>query len=255
MEQILLKEEAGGVLKITLNRPEQYNALSNDLMEQLHDALVAFGQDDSRRAAVITGAGANFCSGADIKQFGDSETQTPEMIAWRAQTAMETHGLIAQLSKPVISSVRGYALAGGCGIALAADMVIASENALFGYPECKRGFVPALVLVNLTKLIGRHRALELLLTGRKIGAAEALAWGLINEVVPDGQLEERTMDLARRLAALAPSAAASTKALLYRVEEMPLLEGLRIAKEVNEAMRQTGDFAAGAQGFLQGAKV
>lgn len=255
MEDILLKEQVGGVLKLTLNRPEKYNSLSNDLMEQLHDALIAFGEDDTQHACLLTGAGKNFCSGADIKQFGDPNAQTPEAIARRAQMTMETHGMVSRLKKPVITSVRGYALAGGCGVALSADLVIASENALFGYPECSRGFVPALVMVNLSKLVGRHRALELLLTGKKLPAAKALEWGLINEVVPDEELDGRAMELAQQLAALAPSAVARTKGLFYQVEEMPLLEGLETARAVNEAMRKTKDFAAGVQEFKDGKKA
>ena len=254
-EQVLLEEQSGSVLKLTLNRPEKYNSLSNDLMERLHDALIRFGKDETQRVCLITGKGKNFCSGADIKQFGDPNAQTPEAISYRAQMTMETHGMVSKLGKPVISSVRGYALAGGCGIALSADMVIASETALFGYPECKRGFVPALVLVNLTKLVGRHRALEMLLTGKKIGAMQALDWGLINEVVPDDQLDKRAMEVAQQLAELSPFAVANTKELFYRVEEMPLLEGLQFAKAVNEAMRKTKDFQSGVEDFKQGKKV
>lgn len=254
-EDILLQEQIGSVLKITLNRPEKYNSLSNALMEKLHDALIAFGENESQRAAMLIGAGKNFCSGADINQFGDPAAQTPEAIARRAQMTEETHGMVARLGKPVISCVRGYALAGGCGVALSADLVIASETALFGYPECKRGFVPALVLVNLTKLVGRHRALELLLTGKKITADKALDWGLINEVVPDSELEKRGLELATQLAALSPSAVANTKGLLYQVEEMGLLEGLNTARAVNEAMRKTKDFAAGVQEFKGGKKA
>lgn len=254
-EDILLKEQVGSVLKLTLNRPEKYNSLSNALMEALHNALIAFGEDDTQCACLLTGMGKNFCSGADIKQFGDPSAQTPEAIARRAQMTMETHGMVSRLGKPVLTSVRGYALAGGCGVALSADLVIASENALFGYPECSRGFVPALVMVNLSKLVGRHRALELLLTGKKITAAKALEWGLINEVVPDDELDARAMELAQQLAELAPSAVARTKNLFYRVEEMPLLDGLTTAKEVNEAMRKTKDFAAGVQDFKNGKKA
>ena len=145
--------------------------------------------------------------------------------------------------------MRGYALAGGCGVALAADLVVASENALFGYPEIRRGFVPALVLVNLSKLVGRRRALEMILTGKRFGARQCLDWGLINQVVPDEQLETATTELAEMLAGLSASALARTKSLFYKASEQGLLDGLLTAKEVNEAMRKTKDFAAGVSEF------
>ena len=254
-ESILLKEQVEGVLKLTLNRPEKYNSLSNDLMEQLHDALLAFGENETQKCCLIIGAGKHFCSGADIKQFGDKEAQTEEMIAYRAKLTMETHGMAARLGKPIITCVRGYALAGGCGLALSGDLVLASETALFGYPECSRGFVPALVMVNLSKLVGRHRALELLLTGKKITADKALDWGLINEVVPDKQLEQRGMELAIHLSQIPASAMSRTKNLFYKVEEMDLLDGLEEARAVNEAMRKTKDFAAGVSDFKNGKKA
>ncbi len=249
LSDILLQERENGVLYLTLNRPERRNALSNALMEELLEALRAFDREEGDRVAVIRGAGEHFCSGADIKQFGDAAAQTPEAIAHRAVVTMSVHSVVSQIAKPIITSVRGYALAGGCGVALAADFVIASETAIFGYPEVTRGFVPALVTTNLTKLVGRRRALELVLAGRRLSAREALQWGLINEVTKDASLEEATRGFAEKLAGFSPSAVANTKGLFYRVADMPLLEGLQASRAANEAMRKTKDFSAGVAAF------
>lgn len=254
-ENILLQRVEGEVLVLTLNRPDKYNALSNDLMSLLHDALIDFDKNDALKVCVLTGAGRNFCTGADIKQFGDAEAQTEEAIAKRAQISMEVNGMAANISKPLITSVRGYALAGGCGVALSADMVIASDNALFGYPEVKRGFVPALVMVNLSKLVGRHRALQMLLTGDRIPADKALEWGLINFVVPDEDLEEFTMKFAHELAEKSTTAVKMIKNLFYEASELSLNEGLQKAKAANEAMRKTKDFSEGVGKFKQGEKA
>ncbi len=253
-EQILIKEKKDNIFFITLNRPDNFNALNNALMDELHAALTAFRDDDELHVAIVSGAGRNFCSGADIKQFGDKEAQTPEAIAKRADTSMQVHLLFAQIAKPIIISVRGYALAGGCGIAMAGDLVVASENAVFGYPEVKRGFVPALVLVNLSKIVGRRCALEMLLTGDKVGAVKALEYGMVNQVVPDGQLEAKTLELAEKLAAYSISALSNIKKQFYEALELSLEEGLLKAREGNIAMRQSKDFAAGVKNFKEGGK-
>ena len=253
-EQILLKEKKGNIFFITLNRPDNFNALSNALMDELHAALSTFRDDDELHVAVVTGAGKNFCSGADIKQFGDKEAQTPEAIAKRANTSMEVHLLFAQIAKPIIVSARGYALAGGCGIAMAGDIVVASENTVFGYPEVKRGFVPALVLVNLSKIVGRRCALEMLMFGEKVPAQKALEYGMVNYVVPDEKLEEKTLELAEKLASYSPGALSSIKRQYYDALEMSLEDGLIRAREGNIAMRQSKDFAAGVKNFKEGGK-
>ena len=253
-EQILLKEKKGNIFFITLNRPDNFNALSNALMDELHAALSAFRDDAGLHVAIVTGTGKNFCSGADIKQFGDKEAQTPEAIAKRANTSMEVHLLFAQIAKPIIVSARGYALAGGCGIAMAGDIVVASENAVFGYPEVKRGFVPALVLVNLSKLVGRRCALEMLMFGEKVPAQKALEYGMVNYVVPDEKLEGKTLELAETLASYSPDALSSIKKQYYDALDMSLEDGLKRAREGNIAMRQSKEFAAGVKNFKEGGK-
>jgi enoyl-CoA hydratase/carnithine racemase len=252
MEEILITKQKGKIFFMELNRPDKYNALSNDLMDKIFTSLCLFRDDQDLHVAVISGAGKNFCSGADIKQFDDADAQTPEAIAKRADTSMRVHLLFSQIAKPIITSVRGYALAGGCGIAMAGDFAIASENAVFGYPEIKRGFVPALVLINLSKLVGRRFALELLLTGDKINASKALEHGMVNKIAPDGQLEQKTLELAEQLASYSSGALSSIKKQFYAATELSLEEGLLKAKTANIEMRQTKDFASGAKKFKEG---
>lgn len=247
-EEILVSEK-GRICEIVMNRPDRYNALSNDLMDSLHQALISFKGNPNCHVAILRGAGVNFSSGADIKQFGDAEAQTSNAIKRRANASMEVHRLFAAIEKPIICSVQGYALAGGCGLAMAGDLVIASENAIFGYPEIKRGFVPALVLTNLSKLVGRRKALEMLLTGRKVSAQEALACGMVNEIVPDDQLESKTWELASDLAALNPDSLAHIKGLYYRVVDMDFSKAIECGRDINVLMRQTKEFSQGVADF------
>lgn len=248
-EKVLLAERKGRILDITLNRPDHYNALSNELMDLLLQTLEDFSQDSSLNVAILHGAGKNFSSGADIKQFADPATQTEEAIHHRGETSFKIHQAFHTIKKPIISSVRGYALAGGCGLALGCDLVVASENAVFGYVEVKRNIVPALVLSNLSKLIGRRKALEYVMTGRRVTAAEALQVGMINYMVPDDKLEARTWELAEELAALNPHSVGTIKELFYQVADLELDKGLQIGREAHIAMRKTSEFSKGVSDF------
>ena len=250
-EQLVLVNKKEKIYEISLNRPDAYNALSTELMVALNDALLDFRKDPDCHVGILRGKGKNFCSGADIKQFGDAKAQTGQAMRQRADISRAVHALFATIEKPIICSVQGYVLAGGCGLAMAGDFVIASDNAIFGYPEVKRGFVPALVLVNLSKLIGKRKALELILTGKKINASQALEIGMINEVVPLEKLDERTYELAYELSALSPDSLANTKGLYYRVVDMELHKGLECGRDMNMLMRQTKGFAQGVSEFVK----
>lgn len=250
-EQLVLVNKKDKIYEIALNRPERFNALSTELMSALRETLLDFKKDTQCHVGILRGMGDNFCSGADIKQFGDSEAQTGHAMRQRADISREVHALFTTIEKPIICSVQGYVLAGGCGLAMAGDFVIASDNATFGYPEVRRGFVPALVLVNLSKLIGKRKALELILTGKKINATEALEIGMINEVVPLEHLGERTLELAHELASFSPDSLANTKGLYYRVVDMELLKGLECGRDMNILMRQTKGFAQGVAEFAK----
>lgn len=237
------------VMIITLHRPEVYNALNTGLMRELKEALLHSNENPDVNCVVLNGAGDAFCTGADIKEFS-KQTNNVDAAAERAILTKEVHALIPKLNKPVIASVHNYVFAGGCGIALACDLVVAADNAQFSYPEVKRGFVPAIVSPNLIRLTGRKKAFELLITGKKISAQEAYEIDLVNKVVPTARLEEETLRLASEISNYSLSALTMTKRLFYEVAETPFDEALEKARNANVAMRQTEDFKKGVQSFV-----
>jgi enoyl-CoA hydratase len=247
---VVLNHIENNVGYITLNRPDAYNALSTNLMEQLKFSLENFDCNEEVRCIVLQANGEHFSTGADIKEFG-KQTQNNDAIEYRAELTKSIHQLIPKLKKVIISSVKGYALAGGCGIALACDLVIASESALFSYPEINRGFVPAIVTPNLTKISHRKKAFEMLITGDRYPAIEVLAAGMINKVVPANKLEEETKKLAEKIVSHKPKSLAMTKQLFYETTDVGLIEGINYAKDFNIKMRKSDDFQQGVQQFLE----
>jgi len=235
------------VLLITLNRPDVRNALNADLVTQLRKVLQTSDSDPTVHAVVLTGAGSAFCAGADLHEIGVRDFR---QMSDRVDASYAVHALLPKLTKPVIAAVNGPALAGGCGLAMSCDLVLASDRAQFGYPEVTRGLVAALVMVSLQRLVGRRKALELLLTGRRIPAQEALAIGMINEVVPHDDLLPRALGLAQDLATHSSSAVALTKQLFYRTADLPTPSALRRARDANLVMRQMVDARKGAEDFL-----
>lgn len=238
------------VMNIILNRPEVYNALNTGLMQELHDALIAGDSSQDVNCIVISGAGDSFCTGADIKEFG-KQTGNVDAAQKRAELTKSVHKMISKLSKPVIASVHKYTLAGGCGIALACDIVIAADNTVFSYPEVIRGFVPAIVSPNLAKITGRKKAFELLITGDRITAEEANRLNLVNKIVPLSDLKSETEAFARKIAGYSQTAVSMTKKLFYEVVETPFDEAIEIAKDANVKMRQSDDFKRGVESFLK----
>ncbi len=240
----------GGVLTLTLDRAEKRNALSTALIEALHRALDAADLDPEVRVVVLTGAGKDFCAGADLEELLASADASPEA---NEASALKLGGLFSrmrELPKPVVAVVRGRALAGGAGLMTAADIVLAGEGAQVGYPEVNRGFVPAMVMTLLRRLAGEKVALDLVLTGRLLGAAEALAHGLVSRVVPDAELEREAGELARTLAAAPASALALTKRLFYQLDGQSFEQGIALGARVNAVARQTPDFRDAIGRFL-----
>src|SRR5713101_483812 len=179
---IVLYEVDAGIARITLNRPEKRNALNDELIAALKDALRRADCDENIRAAILAGAGSDFCSGADLSALQTiSQASVAENLE-DARSLMELFTLIREVRVPVIAAVRGRALAGGCGLALACDLVLAARSALFGFPEVKIGFVPAMVMAILRRSTSEKKAFELLALGEEIDAAEAERLGLINHV-------------------------------------------------------------------------
>lgn len=218
MSQPIRYEVLGRVAVVTLNRPAQRNAVNAAMTAALHAAMERFEADHETLVAILTGSGDRaFCAGMDLLAFAAGEG--PAILTGPGGFAGFTH---FPRTKPVIAAVNGPALAGGCEIVLACDLVVAAESALFGLPEVKRGLFPASGgVLRLPRMIPRALALELLLTGDTIGAARAAELGLVNRVVPAAQLREASLELARRICVNAPLAVRETLGLARGVFSLP----------------------------------
>jgi methylglutaconyl-CoA hydratase len=242
---------AGGVLTLTLDRPEKRNALSGAVVEALHAGLERADLDAEARVVVLRGAGKDFCAGADLDELLASADLT---LAENEATALRLGALFGRmraLPKPVLAMVHGRALAGGAGLVTACDIAVAGAGAQLGYPEIQRGFVPAMVMTMLQRAVGEKQALDLVLTGRVLSAADARAAGLVARVVPDGDLEREVSAIATALAAVSASALALTKQLFYQLDGRSLDEGIALGARVNALARQTPDFRAAIARFLK----
>lgn len=237
-----------GVALLTLDRPDALNALSFALLEQLDELLAVLDADDSCRAIVITGAGERaFAAGVDIR---DLAGQTPESL--RSTDPFAVIDRVGRLRTPTIAAVRGFALGGGAELAMACDMLVAGDDAQLGQPEVKLGVIPgAGGAQRLTRAVGRARATELLLTGRRIGAAEAERLGLVTAVVPAAEVLDAALDLAARIAAMPPLAVQAAKAAVNAAQELPLSDGLRYERGRFEALFATDDQREGMVAFLE----
>src|SRR6266576_430300 len=188
-DQTVLYEASEGVARITLNRPEKRNALHDVLIAGLKDALRTANDDDEVRAIVVSGAGSDFCSGADLAALQRIANASVEENLDDARSLMELFVLIRSVRQPVIAAVKGRALAGGCGLASACDIVLAGRSSRFGYPEVRLGFIPAMVMAMLRRSVSEKRAFELVTLGAEFSAEEAAGFGLVNHVFDDEGFE------------------------------------------------------------------
>jgi enoyl-CoA hydratase/carnithine racemase len=236
-----------GVALVTLDQRETFNALSFALLGQLDAALAVLDGDPACRAIVITGAGNRaFAAGADIRELA---AETPASLHGADPFAVVDR--VGRLSTPTIAAVRGYALGGGLELAMACDMLVAGDDAQLGQPEVGIGVIPgAGGTQRLARAIGRARAMELVLTGRRIGAAEADRLGLVTMVVPAAETLARAMELAGKVAAMPALAVEAAKAAVNATQVLPLDEGLRYERERFEALFATADRAEGMTAFL-----
>jgi len=246
---VLMRSE-GALARITLNRPEKKNALNADLIAGLSSALQQANNNEAVRAVVITGAGADFCSGADLSALQKIASASVEDNVADAQSLMDLFELIRKLDVPVIAAVRGRALAGGCGLATACDIVLASESARFGYPEVKIGFVPAMVTAILRRNVSEKRAFELLTLGGEISAEEAAGMGLVNRVFPEAEFDGEVESYARRYEKVSRTAVSLSKRLLYQVDGLSFSDALQNGADVNVIARMTEDCKQGVARFL-----
>jgi enoyl-CoA hydratase len=240
-------DQLQGVALVTLNRPKALNALSGALIQALNAKLNALDEDETCRAIVITGSGARaFAAGADIAELAQ---QTPESL--RGAGPIAELDQVAMLATPTIAAVRGYALGGGCELAMACDMLIAGDDAVFAQPEIGLGIMPgAGGSQRLTRAIGKAKAMELVLTGTRISAAEADRLGLVTRVVPAAETVAAALALAQEIAALSPVAVRAVKAAVNAAEDLPLSDGLNDEWDRFVALFGTEDQAEGMAAFL-----
>jgi len=245
--QYILVERNENVGIVTLNRPKLLNALSTPLISELADALEEFDRDDAIRCIIITGAGKKaFAAGADIKEMSD---KTPIEMAIGG---FDNWGRIRRLHTPMIAAVSGYALGGGCELALHCDMIVASESACFGQPEIQIGVMPgAGGTQRLARVLGKYRTMEMVLTGAQVSAQELASLGLVNRVVPQGEHLNEALKLAKTVAAQAPLAARLAKEAVLSAFETSLEEGLNAERKNFFLLFSSEDMREGMQAFIE----
>ena len=245
--ELILTEVHGRVGLITLNRPQVMNALNNQLMRELMDALEVFDRNSEIGAMVITGNEKAFAAGADIKEMAGKSI---EQMMDRDHVAV--FGRIRTIRKPVIAAVSGWALGAGCEVALSCDMIIASESAKFGQPEINIGVIPgAGGTQRLTRAVGKAIAMEMILNDRRLTAQEAYQFGMINRVVPVERYLNEALQLAEEIASRAPVAVRAAKKMINQVFERTLSEGLSEEKQEFYNLFATEDQKEGMQAFIE----
>jgi enoyl-CoA hydratase len=246
-QNIIAKVE-DGVGLITLNRPKALNALNSELLGELVSCLEAWDVDDAIRAIVLTGSEKAFAAGADIKEMSGKSY----MDMFKSNFFAAPAERIANVRKPVIAAVAGYALGGGCELAMLCDFIIAADTAKFGQPEINLGVMPGMGgTQRLTRFVGKSKAMDMCLTGRNMDAAEAERAGLVSRVVPAADLLKEAMDVARKIAGQSMPIAMMTKEAVNRSYELTLEEGLRYERRVFHAMFATEDQKEGMAAFAE----
>ncbi len=241
----------GGILTLTMNRPEKRNALNPTMMEELTHALEAAGRDAKCEVILLAGAGEAFCAGLDLEHLQTLSAKTMEEHRADSERIARLLRTLYDTQKPTIAAVNGAAIAGGMGLATICDFTLASPEAKFGYTEVKIGFVPAIVSAFLRGQIGDKHQRDLLLTGRLIKAQEAFELGLVTQVVPEPELLQEARALAKKLLCNSPAAMQATKRLLSQHAHHHLDEEIEAAIAANVEARTTGDFKEGVRSFLE----
>ncbi|MAQ66964.1 MAG: enoyl-CoA hydratase [Sphingomonadaceae bacterium] len=243
-------EQRDAVTLITLNRPKALNALNSKVLEELIDAFAAYQADDSQLCAVLTGSGDKaFAAGADIKEMSEKEAADFYLEDFFAPWTSE---IVKKTRKPWIAAVNGFALGGGCELAMMADFIIASENAKFGQPEIKLGVAPGMGgSQRLTKAIGKSKAMEMCLTGRMMDAEEAERSNLVARVVPHDQLLDEAMKSAKQIASMPPMAAIANKEMVNAAFETGLDQGLIVERRIFQILAASEDKKEGMAAFVE----
>ena len=237
MTDVLLKEQDGSVLRLTMNRPDKLNAMNADLVFALIDAVRDGDASDSVAVMIIAGAGRAFSAGADISKNPDAPKPGPRDIQSASNRTLTLYKALLDTDTPLVAEVHGYALGGGCNVAVSCDLVVASENAVFGYPELKVGLAATAVAPPLVHQIGRKAAFELLTLCENIPADRALELGMINRVGAQYTLRYTSMEIAKRLAAFDNDALWMTKQTIRRSADLPLASALEMARDMGLSMK------------------
>jgi len=247
----VLYEVAGPVARLIINRPEARNALSAEVMEGLLSAFDRAGADPEVRVLVLTGAGDKaFCAGGDLGGRGFLQKGFAERHHDR-RTFADLFRRLNRLGKPVIARVRGHCLAGGFGLAIGCDLVVASDDSSFGTPEVRRGLMPMMIMATIFRNVGRKKGMELLLTGERISAAEAERLGLINYAVPAAELDAKVDELARRVASMSPAVVRLGRDAFYAMSDMSFDQALEYLQAMLTVNLGTEDAAEGVRAFLE----
>jgi methylglutaconyl-CoA hydratase len=245
-------EMRGAVAMIVLSRPDRRNALDREAVDDLLEAVQRAGHDKAIAAVVIRSDGDDFCAGADLHAL---RAMLDEPLRVHEDDANALGALFLELRTipvPTIAAVRGRVLAGGAALACACDIVLAHENSVFGFPEVAIGFVPAMAMAIVARCVGEKMATDLALTGRRVGAEEAKAMGLISRVLPAADFESGVDALGLQLASAPRGAMATTKALLHQLSDAAFSDAMRHGASVNAAARLTPEFREGVLRFSQG---
>jgi len=248
--ETLLVDTRDGVASVTLNRPEVRNALNAALISELEQVLVSLEADPAARVIVLAGAGDRaFCAGADLKGVGERGTtlQARESFGGLARIL---EGM-ARMKTPVIAKVHGFALAGGCGLAVGCDIVVAADDAVFGLPEIKIGFLPFIVMAPILRSAGRKRAMLMILSGEQVSARDAYEMGLVSRLVPRAELSPTVEALARTLAGYSPTALGLAKEAAGTVTGMEYGASLRYLREMITLVALSDDAREGIKAFFE----
>lgn len=243
----VLTETDGPIGIARLNRPQVLNALSHDLMSELVIALEEFDRNDEIRAIILTGSERAFAAGADIKEMSEETT-----VSIMLKDRFSTWDRIRNIKKPIIAAVSGFALGGGCELVMNCDIIVASETAQFGQPEINIGVIPgAGGTQRLTRIVGKHKAMEMILTGRPITAQEAYALGLVNKIAPVELFLETAKDMAREIAKKSPIAVRLAKEAVLKTYDVPISEGLQFERKNFYMLFASEDQKEGMRAFLE----
>jgi enoyl-CoA hydratase len=248
-DELVLYDVEDGVATVTLNDPEKRNRLSGDMLAQLVGAITRARDDEGARAVVLTGAGKAFCAGADLGGFGSEAPAIQKHFGTDA--FLEFFRLMPRLGKPSLCAANGHVVAGGMGLALSCDLVIAKEGADFWTPEINIGAFPYMIMSLIYRNVPRKKVNEMILLGERLSAQDAVRYGLANKVVPEDEFDEAVSDWARKLAAKSPVLMRLGHDAMYRQQDMALDDALEYLRSQLSLTFTTEDIVEGAQAFFE----